>query len=281
MPSINDLKAELEDIQTLKFISSAFTEASSAKIKKLRAAFEENVEFHRQITHVYHIVQHAAGQLEEADKGKHSGTEREGTLFVAITSNQRFYGSLNINIMRQFVVEAKKVSPEILVVGATGRDFMKSIAFPTKYEVLLFEKDSPNKPEIMTFMARVKKYKTVILYYPKFKTLMHQEVGVLDITQREEHGELSEDSEIHIIFEPELGKMLDFFETTVRAILFFRVMLESDLARTAARLMTMSAAEQNSKEMEKEKHGQLRKVTNSFMNAMLLETFAGRSKWKK
>ena len=48
MPSINDLKAELEDIQTLKFISSAFTEASSAKIKKLRAAFEENVEFHRQ-----------------------------------------------------------------------------------------------------------------------------------------------------------------------------------------------------------------------------------------
>ncbi len=280
MPSLTDLKAELEDIQTLKFISSAFTEASSAKIKKIRAAFETNTEFYQDITKVYHIVQAAAEKLEAADKKKHEGEYREGTLYAAITSNQRFYGSLNVNIMRKFVKDAQTGSPTLLVVGATGRDYLSSIRFPKKYEVQLFEHDTPKKEEVMTFMEYVKPYKTVMLYYPHFKSLMSQDVGIMDIALREEHGELDKDDEAQTLFEPEVSEMLNFFETSVRSVLFFRVMLEVDLARTAARLMTMSAAEQNANELEKEKHSQLYKVTNSFLNARLMETFSGMSKWK-
>jgi len=280
MPSLTDLKAELEDIQTLKFISSAFTEASSAKIKKIRAAFETNAEFYRDITKVYHIVQAAAEKLEEEDKKKHTGEYREGTLFAAITSNQRFYGSLNINIMRKFIADAKTANPVLLVVGATGRDYLASTRFPKKYEIQLFEKDTPSKKEVMTFMEYVKPYKTVMLYYPRFRSLMSQDVGVMDIALREEHGELAKDDESQTLFEPEVSQMLNFFETSVRSVLFFRVMLEVDLARTAARLMTMSAAEQNANELEKEKHSQLLKVTNSYLNARLMETFSGMSKWK-
>ena len=45
MATIVDLKEELNEITTLKFISSALTEASSAKLKKIRVLFEKNHEF--------------------------------------------------------------------------------------------------------------------------------------------------------------------------------------------------------------------------------------------
>jgi ATP synthase F1 gamma subunit len=281
MPSINDLKAELEDVQTLKFISSAFTEASSARIKKIRDAFEKNVQFYEEIMHLSFLVQQAGDKLEKMDKKLHKGTECSGMLFAAVTSNQRFYGNINISIMRRFVEDANLAHPELLVVGNTGSDYLKSIRFGQAYERMAFAHDYPSEDEAHAFLERIKQYKTVILYYPRFKSLMTQEVGTLDITQHTDPSNAVVEDELEIIFEPEVGKMIDFFEHQVRGILFFRVMLESDLSRTAARLMTMSAAEQRSTDMEKEKKGALRKQINSKLNAMLLETFAGRAKWKK
>jgi len=75
--------------------------------------------------------------------------------------------------------------------------------------------------------------------------------------------------------------MVEFFERQVRSLLFLRVLLETDLSRTAARLISMSSAEERANEMMKEKKSQLRKVMTSFINRRLLETFAGMSKWNK
>jgi len=75
-------------------------------------------------------------------------------------------------------------------------------------------------------------------------------------------------------------EMIKFFNTQVRWLLFQRIILESDMARTAARLLTMSQAEERTDFEIKKKKADLRKVIRSFTNAQLLDTFSGIKRWK-
>ena len=110
---------------------------------------------------------------------------------------------------------------------------------------------------------------------------MSQTVGKTDITQAADIGGKVAEEEINILFEPSLTQTLEFFKRHLRAILFIRVMLESDLSRTAARLITMSGAEERSRELLKTKKSQLRKIQLSITNTKLLETFSAMSGWKR
>ncbi|MCL4338535.1 F0F1 ATP synthase subunit gamma [Patescibacteria group bacterium] len=281
MSTIIELKEELDDVQTLNFISQAFTEASAAKLQKIRGDFEKNKQFYEEISHVYHLVKTSAVKAKKLhDKAEKTQVD-EKTLHVALTSNQHFYGNINSELMRKFTSDAASTKADLMVIGKTGNDFMRSARLGKPYKTLQFTKDSPTREELVTFLDSVKEYLKVFVYYPKFVTLLTQTVAVTDITQFSNPDAKELNEEIHMIFEPELHQMLDFFERTVHTVLFLRVILETDLSRTAARLIAMSSADERSKEMISEKKQEIRKLEMSLMNAQMLETFSGMSKWKK
>ncbi len=293
MASIGELKEELGDLVTMKFISQAFTEASAARIQKLKNKFELNYQFYKEISHVYHVVRVSsvikAAPVPTKVLGKFKKTPPKviidqptgKKLMVALTSNQRFYGTINVQIMQTFIPEALRENADIWVVGLTGRDVVKSGSFPREYKFMQFAKELPNDAEVTQFLADTEAYDSVVLYFPKFETLLRQSVGVLDITQAATPTETIDTDEINILFEPELSKALAFFKASVRQVLLHRCLLETDLARTAARLVAMSAAEERSDELIKAKKSAIRKVHSAFVNRRLLETFAGIKKWKK
>jgi len=290
VPNIQNIKNELDDITTIKFISNAFTESSAVKIKNIREAFERNREFYDEVSYVYHLVKVNAihHKSDDAKSPIHpspiskvaKSKETEKALSVALTSNQKFYGNINVNIMKAFVQKTKENDHSLLVIGATGLESIKAQQLSKPYKSLIFAHDNPNEKEILNFLETIKEYNKVFMYYPKYLTILTQTVGVLDITFASSPlgEEIQED--VKLIFEPELSKMEAFFEEQVRLLLFRRVLLEADLARTAARLVSMSTAEERSDEMIKEKKTELRKVRNFLINARLLETFAGIKKWK-
>jgi ATP synthase F1 gamma subunit len=274
MPNLDELKVELEDAETLKMISQAFTEASAAKLAKIRAKFENNRQFYEEINYLYHLVVESAKLAKVKSKVLTKSDDNGKVLLVAITSNQRFYGNININIMERFTEDGMKMRADLMVIGGTGRDYLKSVAFSKPYKDMLFAKDYPTEDEARVFLEYIKPYNTVNLYYPQFKSLVRQEVGLIDITQTSDAAGKISDDEINILFEPELSKIHEFFTTQIRSLLFFRVMLESDLARTAARLVTMSAAEDRSTETINAKKIQVRKIMLTISNTKLLETFS-------
>lgn len=278
MPTIADIKLELDDATTLKLISSAYTEASAAHVQKIKSKFETNRQFYDEISHVYHLVR-MSGKSTKPVTVKAPAEPK--TLSIAVTSNQRFYGNLNVNIMRGFLEATERAKTDILVLGTTGADFMRSSLYMKPYEHMIFAHDDPTKEETRAFLDKIMPYDTVMVYYPKFISLVTQTVGVVDITQAVSVSDKAPEDEIHILFEPEYSNILEFFGRQVRALLFLHVMLEADLSRTAARLITMSSAEERSNELIKGKKSELRKIQMSIANAKLLETFSGMSKWEK
>lgn len=287
MSLIADLENQLQDVLTLKFITNTFTEINSIKARNIRASFEKNRRFYEEIGQVYLLVKEVAvnqGALpksvlfEDDPSSRGSG---QNTVAIAITSNMRFYGKLNLNVMKKFIEDAEKIrGRNLVVIGLTGAEYLHGRKIEKRIVKLSFKKDFPSESEVNTLVEQTRKYRRVYLYYPKFITMVTQQVGTSDITQTP--TELPPDiGKIDYIFEPELPKILDFFERHVRTLLFNRALLEAELSRTAARLLTMNAANDRADVMKTGITTQLSKARKSFTNARLLETFAGMGRWQE
>jgi ATP synthase F1 gamma subunit len=278
MPELTELREELTEITTLKYVSAAFLEAASARIVGIRKSFMQNQEFYEDVSHIYHTVKVSSELLQIRKK-----TERQPgkVLSVAATSNHRFYGLLNINVMKSFIENSEKKPTDRVVIGKTGSDYLMIKNYKQVCEKVIFLKDNPNNEEIRQFLNKIQEYEKVILYFPKFVSMVSQSVGILDITQSAKEEEITEEEIIRHIFEPDLPKMVEFFERVLRTLLFSRAMMEADLSRTAARLMSMSSAEDRADELITEKQGEIRKARRTMMDKELLDTFAGMKKWGK
>ena len=267
---------------TFKHISAAFTEAAAVKLKNIRDAFNRNARYYEEINYIYHLVEMNAKRMQ-MEQIKSQIESKSARLYIAFTSNQRFFGSINTEIMNTFIRDSDNPSIEKMIIGATGQAYVRSTGQKFSYKEMDFRKDLPAEDEIALFLKMTENYDQVRVFYPKFISFLKQEVGVTDITQKIALRDLKKNEkteEIHLIFEPELEKMIKFFDTQVRWLLFKRVILESDMARTAARLLTMSQAEERTDFEIKKKKADLRKVIRSFTNAQLLDTFSGIKRWK-
>lgn len=284
MPNLNDIRDEYAELGTFKTIASAFAESSVVKLKNLRVGFDQNRSFYDEISHVYHLVKFNANKRKIPVPGTAviAGNKIK-TILIAVTSNLRFYGSLNADIMNKFIKESGKKGADVdlMVIGSTGNDYLKGTSFQKKYESMTFKADNPDEEEIQQFIERTKDYQSILLLYPKFFSLMSVMVGIVDITHTAvmQQHDITEDLEC--LFEPELFKILEFFERQVRHVLFLRVLLETELARTAARLIAMTGAEERSDALMREKRSEIIKISHSIINTQLLETFAGMKLWKR
>lgn len=282
MSILTEKQEELESIRTARFIASTLRDISAMEIRSLREQFRRNYTFYQEVGELYQLIkQHA--QYRNIQDGNTQTTKPD--LVVAVTSNKRFYGSLNSDVMDAFLERVKEERPNetYLVIGQTGQQYLHGIRYEHKCEFTIFEDDTPTKDEVMTFLDTIRSYQRVFLYYPGFVGIFQQEPKVVDITHTPELEQASGDPEDRIgyIFEPELPEMVAFFETQVRHLLFDRTMLETELSRTAARLVKMNVADERASDLIDEVKGELREQSALLSNMRLLETFSGIAQWKK
>ncbi len=274
MSEITTLRSDINQLQTVSYITNVFTDISAAKIKKLRESFKINAHFYEEIAKAYHLVKLVASSsdIDTAFTGK----KEKKDLFIVVTSNHRFFGSINLDVFKVFSNDfaQRKEKPDCLVIGKTGVDFFTQYPLIKDWQEYIFEEDFPFKEERRDIVSIALKYRNSVVYYPKFVSIFNQEVQSMDITQTPTRSQ-KEYQKVDFIIEPEIPKLLKFFEKQVSSLLFQRTMLESELARTAARLYAMSVAEDRAQDNLKALQRSLRNAIRSEKNARLLESFIG------
>lgn len=280
--SVGTRAQELGDLKTIRFVASALFDMSAQKIGRLRAAFEKNKEFYDDIAGLYQAVKQTA--FDRGELPQRPRTTAVRTVVVAFTSNKRFYGSVNADVMHSFVEYMRKDGDaDFIVIGRTGKVLMENNPeYEKRASYFSFLGDEPDSAEIRQFLKNVALYDQVQLFFPSFVNVFEHTVLMLDITYAPH--ETPVDTSIPVfdyIFEPELPKILEFFETRVRFLLFQRAMLEAELTRTAARLFSMNQAQDRSDEAVVHLRRATRKSIKNFNDLRLLESFSAISKWKK
>lgn len=267
--TIKQLIQQLDESQALKQISVAYSEIASNKLKKIRGLVEKNRQFLDELSIVYKVVKQVA-------RARHAlPPKNQKTVSVVITSNYHFYGNVNQNLTSYFVESMRAHRTDQIVIGKTALEFLKGVNYQLPYTNLLFKRDYPELSELDTLVDKIKNYSQILVFYSRMRTVLFQVPTYQDITQTAYLQKQSEDKSQKklFIFEPELVKILDFFETQGISLLLQQAFLESELSRTASRLVSMDQSQMNADKFIHEYTILLDHARKSFANTRLLETY--------
>jgi ATP synthase F1 gamma subunit len=272
MSNIKQLQSQVQDTNSLKLIAQSYSEISAAKLNKIRASMEHNITFAAELGELYNLVK------TEAVRRKLPLTPKTpGVVHVLLTSNNRFYGQLERPLARyfatattNFISQNPNTPCQVIVVGKTGVSFLGGLSYSLKYQSVSFKDDLPAPSEFKALTDSIKQYQTVLVYHSRFKTVLTQLPVISDVTKSVIRVQETKEP-IKYIFEPELDLILKFFEGQIFEILFDQTLLESDLARTAARLTSMNGAEENAAGLLKTQKRLLGRAQKSLSDSKMLE----------
>src|SRR3989344_7847246 len=153
MSTLSDIQDRLETGISLRYIAESYTETSAKKLKEIRRDVERNRAFFSELASLYHAIKVVA-----AEKYHIFSQKNNKTAIVLITSNYRFFGSLNQKLIDFFVKETASRPADYFIVGKSGADLLTASINSTRpglvgYESINFKKDLPTNPELKSFVA--------------------------------------------------------------------------------------------------------------------------------
>lgn len=275
--NVKQVKLELEQAQTLELISSAYVDIAALKLQKIRKRVLSNRSFFQDLTQIFSLLRFLAAK--KSAKFKMPGNNR--TLAILLTSNFRFNGKISESSANFFVSKTKDQDFDLMVIGKSGSSYLNQIKFPKKFQEVNFVKDMPDREEMNLLISKIKDYSRVLVFYFEFKTVLSQVPKIADITQtqaaslqEQQKNQSPTDNpflQTTYILEPELEKMINFFDSQIKNILLQETLLEAELARVAARLILMNQAENTSSIQVKQQKRKLSSAKRILMNKKTLE----------
>ncbi|MFH0936712.1 MAG: FoF1 ATP synthase subunit gamma [Candidatus Daviesbacteria bacterium] len=277
MATVKQIRTLLEDSQTLKTVAQAYTGIAAEKLQKIRAGIERNRKFYSEINEVFHIVNVAAYQGHYTLPQK-----KQGTVSILLTSNHHFFGNIENRLISFYLNNTAQFQTDRIIVGRAALEHFQAINYVYDYKYFILKEDLPNYEELRNLAANFVTYEQIFVYYSRMESVVVQTPHVVDLIQNPPQAYLARKGKSPAyIFEPELQKMLEFFHTQVAALLLDQIFLESELARTASRLMSMDRAQANADNLIKAQLILLSQAKNSELNMQLLETAASLMSMRK
>lgn len=278
--TIKEINNLIEEAKSLKLITQAFTQIASSKLKRIRSGVERNRDFFKDLSEIYGLINivSSARKIKPLPKnGK--------TLSIVLTSNQRFYGKITSELIEFFLVQISKVRSDKLVIGKSGIEVLKSLNYAMSYKTLVLKSDFPDNQEFLDLSKAVSDYTRILVFHPQFQSVLVQKPVIADITRSEKQVNLetktSKDLIAQInsfIIEPEIRIMVEFFDSQIKILLLEAAFLESELARTASRLISMDNAQNESQKYLETQETFLLNAQRSIQNSRILETIAAMKK---
>lgn len=276
--TIKQIETLLEEGESLRAIAQAYSEIANLKVKKIRANVERNRVFLQEIAKIYSLVK------AFAIKKKVAVLKPKKRLCILLTSNYRFYGNINSSLIKYYIGSTRELLDiDRIILGKAGVDYFKANKVLPNFKEVMLKTDLPTGQELTDLVHFSKDYNQVLVFYTKFKSLLTQEATSTDVTALSLYirdfyvkafDEKHDKSYMHFIFEPELSKMLDFFDSQVLTLLLEQTFLESELSRTASRFISMDSAESEANKFIKQQQVMKAYIKRNMDNNTILENFA-------
>lgn len=264
--TIREIDEIIEEGRSLKQIAQAYSEIANLKIKRIRAQVERNRLFFQEIAEAYSLIRSLA------IKKKILKPKPKKMVCLIQTSNYRFYGKVNSSLIDFYIEKTRNLETDRIALGRAAIDYFKASRLFKNYQSIVLKGDQPIPGELMYLVDIIKDYNQVLIFYSSLKTLLVQEPKVTDITKVQNLG--GQQIEFRFIFEPDLPKILDFFDSQILTLLLEETFLESEVARTGSRFISMDHAETEANKFLKEYMKLKAFAKRALANNRILENYA-------
>ena len=273
--TIKEITELLEQSNSLKQIAQSYSEIANQKIKRIRAEAERNRQFFQEISFVYGLIQSLAA------KKKLTVLKPKKSVSIILTSNYRFYGRINDDLIKFFIKSIQNTQTDMIILGKEAIEYFQTNRIKVMQQIFL-KTDQPDTEELSNLVGIIKDYNQANVYFSKLKSLLVQIPSVVDLNASANIETSDKKIDFRFIFEPELLKILQFFDSQILTLLLEETFLESEVSRTASRFISMDQAETEANkfigEYEKLKAYALRNIKNSQILESLAAVAASRKK---
>ena len=267
MPSLKDIKTQINSVGSTKKITSAMKMVAASKLRRSQEKAEAARPYSSRLEEMLTSLASSALSGEGIIKLLTGTGKDDNYLVVPVSADRGLCGGFNSSInketfklMKSLQDQNKKV--QLLTIGKKSRDFFNRImkekiienfvdtnVSGTGYEAAL---KISNKLQELYFEGTFDK---CILIYNKFKSVISQEVTQqqlipLDVSSKSDDKNENEitDNSIYI-YEPDEETILQDLLPKNVSIQLFKVLLESDAGEQGARMAAMDNATRNAGEM--------------------------------
>src|SRR3989344_2449637 len=174
--NLKQIDENLEEGESLKAITQAYSEIANLKIKRIRAEVERNRVFFQEIKNIYALVKDLS-----VKKKINMAPKPKKTVSIILTSNYRFYGSINSDLIKYFVSSTQKLDTDRILVNKAAIDYFRAFThlegekmqlhLRGEVKEVLLKEDQPDTLELQSLVNLVKDYKQVLIFYSSMKSL--------------------------------------------------------------------------------------------------------------
>lgn len=253
MATTTEIKADFQQLQTLKSLVKVTGEIASSRMQRARNAVLYRREFMSELVDVFATVRAShlrkVKKLEQEKKNvsktKFTTLAHNGkTVSVFLAANTRLYGDLLTRVFEEFYEDYRANNREVTIVGSVGVEMFRLRAGDVPMTNYAIADDRVNSDRLGEIASHLAQYEEIHLFYGRYLNPLKQEVRRYVISSNMEF-EIPEKQDVEAyLYEPSLEKVMAFFEREIFSVMFEQTVVESQLAKFAARFTAMDRAEQ-------------------------------------
>ena len=293
MPSLKDIKTQINSVGSTKKITSAMKMVAASKLRRSQEKAEAARPYSSRLEEMLTSLASSALSGEGIIKLLTGTGKDDNYLVVPVSADRGLCGGFNSSINKETFKLMKSLQDQnkkaqLLTIGKKSRDFFNRImkekiienfvdtnVSGTGYEAAL---KISNKLQELYFEGTFDK---CILIYNKFKSVISQEVTQqqlipLDVSSKSDDKNENEitDNSIYI-YEPDEETILQDLLPKNVSIQIFKVLLESDAGEQGARMAAMDNATRNAGEMIDSLTLKYNRTRQAFITKELIEIISG------
>lgn len=281
---------QIEQIEGIKMLAGAFQEISVTKIQSVRSKVLNSRDFLNQMSELFYNVRNTyKKQIEEFLKTNKKDPKIGSILFkngktvsVLLSANSKLYGAIVPKVFDAFIEYANTNQSDIVIVGKLGKLIYDESSSSKPYTYFEISDEEVNIEELLPLIAKVLEYEKVMIFYGKFVNIVSQSATFSSISGDTPFSEIPESAkkDEKFIFEPNLEKILVFFESQIIFSLFKQTVNESLLARYASRITAMEQVLEHVEEKLKNLNVEKKRVKHIMANKKQQETMSSINLWR-
>ncbi len=292
MPSLKDIKTQINSVGSTKKITSAMKMVAASKLRRSQEKAEAARPYSSRLEEMLSSLASSAASGEGIIKLLTGTGNDQNYIVVPVSADRGLCGGFNSSINRETFklvksLEGNGKEVQLMPVGKKSRDFFNRVmkdqiienfvdlnVSSTGYESAL---NISNKLQELYFEG---KFDKCILVFNKFKSAISQEVTQqqlipLDVSNSEKEEEKDNSSNAIYDYEPDEETILKDLLPKNVSIQIFKVLLESDAGEQGARMAAMDNATRNAGEMIDSLTLKYNRTRQAFITKELIEIISG------
>ena len=292
MPSLKDIKTQINSVGSTKKITSAMKMVAASKLRRSQEKAEAARPYSSRLEEMLSALASSAASGEGIIKLLTGTGNDQNYVVVPVSADRGLCGGFNSSINRETFklvksLEGNGKKVQLMPVGKKSRDFFNRVmkdqiiesfvdlnVSSTGYESAL---NISNKLQELYFDG---KFDKCILVFNKFKSAISQEVTQqqlipLDVSNSEKEEEKENSSNAIYDYEPDEETILKDLLPKNVSIQIFKVLLESDAGEQGARMAAMDNATRNAGEMIDSLTLKYNRTRQAFITKELIEIISG------